>query len=104
MIKTRSREEWIKIGNEAVANRKMRIETAKKWKFDTIATHGIYDMEHAMKTNNGSIIEPIYMSSAQTWADSNELEACLAYEIPGWIYSRIANPTLFYLELPLKAF
>jgi O-acetylhomoserine/O-acetylserine sulfhydrylase-like pyridoxal-dependent enzyme len=66
-------------------------------KFDTIAVHGIYDMEAAL-ANQGSIIEPGFMSSAQHFENSDHMEAALAYLMPGWVYSRIANPTVHYLE------
>lgn len=66
-------------------------------KFDTIAVHGIYDMEAAL-ANQGSIIEPMYTSSAQHFENSDQMEAALAYLMPAWAYSRIANPTLGYLE------
>jgi O-acetylhomoserine/O-acetylserine sulfhydrylase-like pyridoxal-dependent enzyme len=67
-------------------------------KFDTIAVHGVYSMQEALNFNQGSIIEPIYMSSSQAYRDSDEMEAALSYQIPTWCYSRIANPTMYYLE------
>ncbi len=67
-------------------------------KFDTIAVHGIYSMQEALNFNQGSIIEPIYMSTSQAYRDADEMEAALGYEIPTWCYSRIANPTMYYLE------
>ena len=70
----------------------------KKCRFDTIAVHGIYSMQEALDFNQGSIIEPIYMSTSQAYRDSDEMEAALAYQIPTWCYSRIANPTMYYLE------
>lgn len=73
-------------------------ETIKKCRFDTIAVHGLYSMQEALDFNQGSIIEPIYMSTSQAYRDSDEMEAALAYEIPTWCYSRIANPTMYYLE------
>jgi O-acetylhomoserine/O-acetylserine sulfhydrylase-like pyridoxal-dependent enzyme len=66
-------------------------------KFDTIAVHGLYNMEAAL-ANQGSIIEPIYMNTAQHFENSDHLEAALASLMPGWVYSRIANPTTHYLE------
>jgi O-acetylhomoserine/O-acetylserine sulfhydrylase-like pyridoxal-dependent enzyme len=66
-------------------------------KFDTIAVHGIYDAE-AAAANQGSIIEPGFMSSAQHFENSDHMEAALAYLMPAWVYSRIANPTVHYLE------
>ncbi len=70
----------------------------KKCRFDTIAVHGIYSMQEAIDFNQGSIIEPIYMSTSQAYRDSDEMEAALSYQIPTWCYSRIANPSMYYLE------
>jgi O-acetylhomoserine/O-acetylserine sulfhydrylase-like pyridoxal-dependent enzyme len=67
-------------------------------RFDTIAVHGIYSMQESLDFNQGSIIEPIYMSTSQAYRDSDEMEAALGYEIPTWCYSRIANPSIYYLE------
>jgi len=73
-------------------------EVVRKWRFDTIAVHGLYTVQEALDNNQGSIIEPIFMSSSQAWHDADEMEAALAYLIPGWAYSRIANPSTSYLE------
>ena len=70
----------------------------KKLRFDTIAVHGVYSMQEALDFNQGSIIEPIYMSTSQAYRDSDEMEAALSYQIPTWCYSRIANPSMYYLE------
>jgi len=67
-------------------------------RFDTIATHGIYSMQEALDFNQGSIIEPVYMSTSQGYRDADEMEAALGYTIPTWCYSRIANPSVYYLE------
>jgi O-acetylhomoserine/O-acetylserine sulfhydrylase-like pyridoxal-dependent enzyme len=69
----------------------------RSMKFDTIAVHGMYGMEAALQ-NQGSIIEPGYLSAAQHFENSNHMEAALAYLMPSWTYSRIANPTQGYLE------
>jgi O-acetylhomoserine/O-acetylserine sulfhydrylase-like pyridoxal-dependent enzyme len=55
-------------------------------------------MQESLDFNQGSIIEPIYMSTSQAYRDSDEMEAALAYEVPTWCYSRIANPSMYYLE------
>jgi O-acetylhomoserine/O-acetylserine sulfhydrylase-like pyridoxal-dependent enzyme len=89
---------WIEKGKEMVANRQARITKAKKWKFDTIATHGLYDANEALTLNNGSIMEPAYLSPAQAYENSAEMEAGLSYQMPNWCYSRIANPSTFFLE------
>ena len=78
----------------AVANRRAVMKTKK---FDTIAVHGVYDMQ-AAAANQGSIIEPGYLSSAEHFESSDHMEAALAYLMPAWVYSRIANPTVHYLE------
>jgi O-acetylhomoserine/O-acetylserine sulfhydrylase-like pyridoxal-dependent enzyme len=70
----------------------------KKCRFDTIAVHGIYSMQEALDYNQGSIIEPIYMSTSQAYRDADEMEAALSYQIPTWCYTRIANPSMYYLE------
>ncbi len=70
----------------------------KKCRFDTIAVHGVYSMQEALDFNQGSIIEPIYMSASQAYRDSDEMEAALGYQIPTWCYCRIANPSMYYLE------
>ncbi len=83
---------------EAMANAEAyRRSVMRTKKFDTIAVHGIYDMEAAL-ANQGSIIEPGFMSSAQHFENSDHMEAALAYLMPAWVYSRIANPTVHYLE------
>ncbi len=73
----------------------------KKWKFDTIAVHGLYSVQDAIEDYQGSIIEPIFMSTSQAFRDSDEMAAALAYLIPSWTYSRIANPSTYYYEWTL---
>jgi O-acetylhomoserine/O-acetylserine sulfhydrylase-like pyridoxal-dependent enzyme len=75
--------------------------TVKKWKFDTIAVHGLYCVKDAIDDYQGSIIEPIFMSTSQVFRDSDEMEAALSYQIPSWTYSRIANPSTYYYEWTL---
>ncbi len=80
------------LADEATQRTRMRSK-----RFDTIAVHGIYGLEAAL-ANQGSINEPAYLSSAQHFESSDHMEAALAYLMPSWAYSRIANPTLHYLE------
>ena len=70
------------------------LEQMRKCRFDTIAVHGIYSMQEALDFNQGSIIEPIYMSTSQAYRNSDEMEAALGYMIPGsfqpagfWLHS-----------------
>ena len=55
----------------------------------------------AIEDYQGAIIEPIFMSTSQAYRDSDEMAAALAYKIPTWCYSRIANPSTYYYEWTL---
>jgi O-acetylhomoserine/O-acetylserine sulfhydrylase-like pyridoxal-dependent enzyme len=89
---------YIDAAGRAMAWHKENIDRMRHCRFDTIAVHGIYSMQEALDFNQGAIIEPIYMSTSQAYRDADEMEAALAYEIPTWCYSRIANPSMYYLE------
>jgi O-acetylhomoserine/O-acetylserine sulfhydrylase-like pyridoxal-dependent enzyme len=89
---------YIEAGKRATQWHKENNAKMKQCRFDTIAVHGIYSMQEALDFNQGSIIEPIYMSSSQAYRDSDEMEAALSYQIPTWCYSRIANPSMYYFE------
>ncbi len=95
-------QQYIERNDEYLAKRDRYIlDVVKKWKFDTIAVHGLYTMEDALEDYQGSIIEPIFMSASQAFRDSDEMAAALAYLIPSWTYSRIANPSTYYYEWTL---
>lgn len=99
---TRGMQRHIDRNNEYLARRSRYIrKVVKKSKFDTIAVHGLYTVEDALEDYQGSIIEPIFMSTAQAFHDTDEMEAALAYKIPSWTYSRIANPSTYYYEWTL---
>ncbi|MDY0110079.1 MAG: PLP-dependent transferase [Candidatus Krumholzibacteria bacterium] len=91
-------EKYIAAAQQAAQRHADDLAAMRKCRFDTIAVHGLYSMGEALDFNQGSIIEPIYMSSSQAYRDSDEMEAALAYKIPTWCYSRIANPSLYYFE------
>ncbi len=55
-------------------------------------------MQEAIENNQGAIIEPIFLSSAQAYRDTDEMEAAQSYLIPSWAYTRIHNPSIGYLE------
>jgi O-acetylhomoserine/O-acetylserine sulfhydrylase-like pyridoxal-dependent enzyme len=88
---------YIERGEDVVATKEARRAEMRRKRFDTIAVHGVYDMTAALN-NQGSITEPAYLSSAQHFENSDHMEATLAYLMPGWIYSRVHNPTVGYLE------
>ncbi len=89
---------YIQAGKEAMDWHEQYKNKMKQCRFDTIAVHGVYSMQEALDFNQGSIIEPIYMSTSQTFRDADEMEAALSYQIPTWCYSRIANPSMYYFE------
>jgi O-acetylhomoserine/O-acetylserine sulfhydrylase-like pyridoxal-dependent enzyme len=89
---------YIEAAKRAMVWHSEQIAKMKKCRFDTIAVHGIYSMQEALDFNQGSIIEPIYMSTSQAYRDADEMEAALDYQIPTWCYSRIANPSMYYFE------
>ena len=95
-------QRYIEKNNEYLARRSAYIrDVVKKWKFDTIAVHGLYSVQDAIEDYQGSIIEPIFPSTSQAYRDSDEMAAALAYLIPTWCYSRIANPSTYYYEWAL---
>ncbi len=94
-------KKYIKEAEKLLNRKKKALDRVKKFKFDTIAVHGLYTMEEALNLNQGSVIEPLFLSTAQAYQDSDEMEAALAYLIPTWCYTRFANPTTYYLEWAL---
>jgi O-acetylhomoserine/O-acetylserine sulfhydrylase-like pyridoxal-dependent enzyme len=88
---------YVEASQKLLAQKQAVIDRMKNLKFDTIAVHGLYSVEEALNQNQGSVIEPLYLSSSQAYRDADELEAALAYLIPTWCYTRIANPTTYYL-------
>ena len=88
---------FIEQGRQIMEREQQQRTLMRKKKFDTIAVHGLYDMQAALESQ-GSIIEPAYLSTAQHFTNSDHMEAGLAYLMPAWTYARVANPTLHYLE------
>jgi O-acetylhomoserine/O-acetylserine sulfhydrylase-like pyridoxal-dependent enzyme len=92
------KQRYLKAAKEAMAWMQEQRVKMRKCKFDTIAVHGLYSMQEALDFNQGSIIEPIYLSTSQGYRDADEMELALDYQIPTWCYARIANPSMYYLE------
>ncbi len=92
---------YIEEGRQAMEREQAQRVNMRRKKFDTIAVHGLYDMQAAL-ANQGSIIEPAFLSTAQHFANSDQMEAGLAYLMPAWTYARVANPTLHFLEETLS--
>lgn len=91
-------DRYIQESRKLLAEQEQIRNRIKNLKFDTIAVHGLYSIEEAISRNQGAVIEPLYLASSQGYRDADELEAAQAYLIPSWAYTRISNPTNFYLE------
>lgn len=89
---------YVEEAREASERRREFRQSVRGLKFDTIAVHGMYGVEQAFGEGLGGLIEPIFPSTSQAYRDSDEMEAGLSYQIPTWCYSRIHNPTVYYLE------
>jgi O-acetylhomoserine/O-acetylserine sulfhydrylase-like pyridoxal-dependent enzyme len=89
---------YIELAEKKLAEKQKHLRRVKNYKFDTLAVHGFYTVEEALNQNQGAVIEPLYLASAQAYRDADEMEAALSYLIPTWCYSRFANPTTSYLE------
>ncbi|HAJ37270.1 MAG TPA: O-acetylhomoserine aminocarboxypropyltransferase/cysteine synthase [Chloroflexi bacterium] len=88
---------YIARGAQMMAATAQQRAVMRRKRFDTIAVHGLYNMEAAL-ANQGSIIEPGYFATSQHFENSDHMETALAYQMPSWTYARIANPTQSYLE------
>jgi len=97
-METKDINYYIKAGKRSMAWHDGQLMRMRNCRFDTIAVHGIYSMQEALDFNQGSLIEPVYMSTSQGYRDAAEMEAALGYQIPTWCYSRIANPSMYYYE------
>jgi len=89
---------YVEEAAKLIAEREADLARMKTMKFDTIAVHGLYSMEEALSRNQGAVTEPLYLATSQAYRDADELEAALSYLVPTWCYTRIANPTTYYLE------
>ncbi len=89
---------YVEKAQKYMSERRAHRDRVRNLRFDTIAVHGMYSAEEAFSGGQGGIIEPIFPSTSQAYRDSDEMEAALSYQIPTWCYSRIHNPTVFYLE------
>jgi O-acetylhomoserine/O-acetylserine sulfhydrylase-like pyridoxal-dependent enzyme len=89
---------YVEQAKELGAKRREFRAQVRALRFDTIAVHGMYGLDEALAGGQGGLIEPILPSTSQAYRDSDEMEAGLAYLVPTWCYSRIHNPTVFYLE------
>lgn len=63
-------------------------------KFDTALLHGGYGPD----ATNGATLPPINQNTAFATESPEEMEAVFANRKPGFVYSRVANPTVFSFE------
>ena len=55
---------YVEEAKKLIAERNSQIARAKKWKFDTIAVHGLYSLEESYVRNQGALIEPLFLSAS----------------------------------------
>ena len=67
-------KKYIKESEKILAQREEQIARIKKYKFDTLAVHGLYTVDEALNLNQGSVIEPLYLSTAQSYRNADEME------------------------------
>ena len=67
--------------------------------FSTTAIHHGYDPQ----SHQGALVPPVYLTSTFTFPSAEEGGRCFAGEAGGYIYTRIANPTLALLESRMAA-
>lgn len=66
-------------------------------RFDTLAAGASYGHDDAA-ANSGAVSPPIYATASQHFESAETMEAALAGHTEAWIYSRLGNPTIEYLE------
>jgi O-acetylhomoserine (thiol)-lyase len=72
----------------------------RKWKFDTLAVQaGQKNPDSA----TGARAVPIYQTTSYVFKDTADAEAQFGLKAPGFIYSRLANPTTDVLEQRIAA-
>lgn len=69
----------------------------KKLSFDSILVHGA-----EVEENYGAAVTPIYQTSTFKFKNADHGAACFAGDEPGFIYTRIGNPTITALETTLS--
>jgi O-acetylhomoserine (thiol)-lyase len=67
--------------------------------FDTLSLHAGYRPEPV----NGSSTVPVYQTTSYVFSDTDQAGALFNLERPGYVYSRIANPTVAVLEERIAA-
>src|ERR1700730_18259816 len=71
-----------------------RTDRGERMRKDTISIHGGFICDPATK----AVAPPIYQNVAYEFESADEAAALFHLEIPGFRYSRIANPTTEILE------
>ena len=66
----------------------------KKLRFDTIALHGGHDLDAGTRSR----AVPIYQTTSYVFRDTDHAARLFALQEPGFIYTRIMNPTTDVLE------
>lgn len=72
----------------------------RKWAFDTLAVRAGQEKPDSA---TGARAVPIYQTTSYVFKDTDEAEGRFGLTVPGYIYSRLTNPTLDVLEQRIAA-
>lgn len=67
------------------------------------ATRALHAGEHVRQPNTRSHATPLFQSSTFTFANTDEGAAIFAGQTPGYMYTRLGNPTVMVLEAKINA-
>ena len=70
----------------------------QSYRFDTLALHAGHEVDPT-----GSRAVPIYQTTSYVFQDTEHAASLFALETPGFIYTRLQNPTLDVLEKRVAA-
>ena len=78
---------------------KAELREMRRLGFETICVHGAFNRRAAYDAK--SIIPSTALSSSSPFMHPLEAAAVLSYDVPGFVYTRISNPTNYFLELQM---
>ncbi len=98
-----SKTRWLRSDTQIISfyNKPLKENTMneKTLRFETLQEHAGYSAD----PTTGSMAVPIYQTTAYRYPTAEDARAEMALERPGYIYSRLGNPTVEILEKRLTA-
>lgn len=92
-------EKFVKKCLEEHRKFKEELKELRKRGFETICVHGAFTKNAAYDAK--AIIPSANLSTSSPFMSANEAASVLSYDVPGFVYTRIANPTNYFLELQM---